>query len=152
MYGRPPFYHLGLMQKLHCLTNPAFEIKYPSHPLLCPQLKDVLKRCLQRNPRARPTVSELLQHPYLNPSSSIAHATSASNAANATSAVGVQIEQKQMASLLHQLAAVKPSALGSSALIEVRVWLVSLLICFMFVFCVCVCVCVCVCINTHTNT
>ena len=102
VYGRPPFYHLNLVQKLHSITNPAFEIKYPAHPLLCPQLKNVLQSCLQRNPRHRPTVNELLKHAYLTPSKSIT------------------IEKKQVVSLLCQLQKVLPNDLLSNpALVDV---------------------------------
>lgn len=32
-----------------------------------PWLLDVLKLCLQRNPKKRPSISSLLQHPFLQP-------------------------------------------------------------------------------------
>lgn len=39
----------------------------PSFPFSNPWLLDVLKLCLQRNPKKRPAISSLLQHPFLQP-------------------------------------------------------------------------------------
>ncbi|XP_064458091.1 dual specificity protein kinase Ttk-like [Ornithodoros turicata] len=64
VYGKPPFQDLtSAPQKLHAITNSKHPIPFPEiedHHLL-----DVLQQCLQRNPKKRPTISELLQHPYL---------------------------------------------------------------------------------------
>ncbi|XP_040356488.1 probable serine/threonine-protein kinase mps1 isoform X1 [Ixodes scapularis] len=63
-YGRAPFQHIvARNDKLRAIINPNFAIPFP--PVADPNLLDVLKRCLRRNPRERPTISELLQHPFL---------------------------------------------------------------------------------------
>ncbi|KAL8595122.1 hypothetical protein ACOMHN_019160 [Nucella lapillus] len=64
VYGRTPFQHVkNNIAKLQAITNPAVPIKFP--PLPDPHLMDVLKKCLQREVKCRPTTSELMDHPYL---------------------------------------------------------------------------------------
>eukprot|EP00050_Salpingoeca_kvevrii_P001629 m.175160 g.175160 ORF g.175160 m.175160 type:complete len:1055 (-) comp10420_c0_seq19:47-3211(-) len=65
VYGRTPFHHLQPYQKLLAITNPQHEIEFK--PLRNKALLDVLKRCLTRDPKQRPTIEELLAHPFLNP-------------------------------------------------------------------------------------
>jgi serine/threonine-protein kinase TTK/MPS1 len=75
VYGRTPFSELSLIQKLHCITDPTYEISFP--PLPNPALLDVLKSCLQRKPELRAPIvgpNGLLQHPFLHPNSSPAPA------------------------------------------------------------------------------
>ena len=40
-------------------------IEFPSVGKYNPLLNDILKSCLERDPSKRPTVQELLDHPYL---------------------------------------------------------------------------------------
>jgi serine/threonine-protein kinase TTK/MPS1 len=64
VYGRLPFgtiSHLAL--KLEAIVNPNHTISFLDTDL--PHVVDVLRRCLDRNPRSRPTVDELLQHPFV---------------------------------------------------------------------------------------
>lgn len=71
IYGKPPFSALNLFKKLKAITDPNCEIIFPS---IKDQLAvDVLKKCLQRNPKARPSIPDLLQHPFLHPSEVIRH-------------------------------------------------------------------------------
>ena len=75
VYGRTPFSHLNVIQKLHCITDPSYVIAFPPvdgiHGLAASSsgafLLDTLQRCLQRDPARRATIPELLTHPFLNP-------------------------------------------------------------------------------------
>lgn len=64
VHGKPPFADLSLIQKLHAITDTKYEIVFP--PIKDNFLADVMKHCLQRDPAARPSIPELLGHPYLN--------------------------------------------------------------------------------------
>jgi len=63
VYGEPPFAHIERQEKklLAILHDP---IKFPKQKIN-PMLADVLKRCLTRDISERPTVEQLLRHPYL---------------------------------------------------------------------------------------
>ncbi|KAJ3158685.1 hypothetical protein HDU86_002650 [Geranomyces michiganensis] len=65
VYGRPPFAHLSVMKKLHCIVDPNYTI--PFEPCEDASLLDSLKRCLVRDPRARLTIPQLLNGRFLNP-------------------------------------------------------------------------------------
>lgn len=72
-YGHPPFAHLEPMQRLLRLNDPALCIQFPPDHRLAghssstqAHLTDVLGRCLQRDPRKRPSLPELLSHPFLS--------------------------------------------------------------------------------------
>ncbi|KAL9621025.1 MAG: hypothetical protein Q9160_004543 [Pyrenula sp. 1 TL-2023] len=65
VYGAPPFAHLNSnMAKLHAITNPKFEIAFPSTGVggvaVPRNLIVTLKKCLQRDQRLRPTVEAFL--------------------------------------------------------------------------------------------
>jgi serine/threonine-protein kinase TTK/MPS1 len=62
-FGKTPFSHLNLVQTIHAITDEKYEIKFDD----CKNedLLDVLKKTLQRNPKDRPTIPELLEHPFL---------------------------------------------------------------------------------------
>eukprot|EP00929_Paragymnodinium_shiwhaense_P014198 TRINITY_DN122092_c0_g1_i1.p1 TRINITY_DN122092_c0_g1~~TRINITY_DN122092_c0_g1_i1.p1 ORF type:complete len:917 (-),score=247.82 TRINITY_DN122092_c0_g1_i1:129-2813(-) len=75
VYGRSPFAHLEPVQRLLAISDPSVVIEFPaSHRLEMYSestrlyLMDVMQRCLQRDPRRRATIPELLQHPFLNDS------------------------------------------------------------------------------------
>ncbi|EFA79095.1 TTK family protein kinase [Heterostelium album PN500] len=64
-YGYSPFKQFtNLLTKYQAIVNPKHQITYPPHRNAA--LLDVLKRCLQRDPLARPTIPKLLEHPFLN--------------------------------------------------------------------------------------
>ncbi|XP_045589450.2 uncharacterized protein Mps1 [Procambarus clarkii] len=64
VYGRTPFQHLvSPFQKLAAISNPNHKISFPD--IEDKQVLDVLKQCLQFYPGNRPSIQELLQHPYL---------------------------------------------------------------------------------------
>lgn len=65
VYGHTPFSHLPFIQKLHAITDNNHEISFPAVPN--PHAMDVMKRCLDRNPKERITIPQLLEHPYLHP-------------------------------------------------------------------------------------
>jgi len=50
--------------KLNFLGRLRRDMVIPEHP--DPQLRDVLKRCLRADPRRRPTIEEVYNHPYLS--------------------------------------------------------------------------------------
>jgi len=73
VYGEPPFAHLDPMQRLFLLQNPDTPITFPEGHCLQnhsdktkAQLRDVLESCLQRDPRRRPSLDDLLAHPFLS--------------------------------------------------------------------------------------
>lgn len=72
VYMKAPFAHLDPMQRLFALTDPSMVVEFPKgHRFESQsqeakdQLLDVLQRCLQREPSKRPTIPELLEHPFL---------------------------------------------------------------------------------------
>ncbi|KAJ3412061.1 hypothetical protein HDV05_001341 [Chytridiales sp. JEL 0842] len=65
VFGRPPFAHLSMLQKLQCISDPSYAISYPEDA--DPLLLEVLKGCLDRNLKKRWTIPELLGHGFLHP-------------------------------------------------------------------------------------
>eukprot|EP00850_Spirogloea_muscicola_P007128 SM000035S13108 [mRNA] locus=s35:454546:458080:- [translate_table: standard] len=65
VYGQTPFSHLGVIAKLQAIVSGSHEIEF--RPVPNPWLLDCLRRCLNRDPAARITIPELLQHPFLRP-------------------------------------------------------------------------------------
>ena len=74
VYGRPPFAHLASsMNKVVAITDPRHAIAFPAVGVgkvaVPPGLLRTLRRCLERDPAARPTVEQLLGDgdPFLHP-------------------------------------------------------------------------------------
>jgi len=72
VYGHPPFAALEPWQRMLRLSDPGLIIQLPESqrlqawsPATRAQLLEVLGRCLQRDPRRRPSLAELLAHPFL---------------------------------------------------------------------------------------
>jgi serine/threonine-protein kinase TTK/MPS1 len=62
-HGYSPFRDFSMIQKIHAIINNSLKIKYNS---FSPGfLTDVIKNCLKRHPDFRPTVQELLDHPFI---------------------------------------------------------------------------------------
>ncbi|KAK5150387.1 hypothetical protein LTR04_006819, partial [Oleoguttula sp. CCFEE 6159] len=64
-YGRPPFAHIAnQISRILAITNPSIAISFPATGIgavaLPPGLKATLRRCLQRDPAARPSVDTML--------------------------------------------------------------------------------------------
>jgi len=75
VYGYTPFHHIrSQWAKVNAITNPKPNISFPtttnsencqSCERAPPILIDVMRKCLQHDPKARPTVSQLLQVQYV---------------------------------------------------------------------------------------
>jgi serine/threonine-protein kinase TTK/MPS1 len=77
VYGRPPFAHIpNPIHRVMAIINPSISIQYPSAGIggvrIPPELKRTLKACLNRDPKKRPTVEQLLsaKDPFLHPEAS----------------------------------------------------------------------------------
>lgn len=65
VYGQTPFQTLNPLQKIQAIVDPTYTINYPL--VKNSTVVDVMRLCLQRNPRERPSISQLLEHPFLHP-------------------------------------------------------------------------------------
>ena len=63
VYGNPPFYHLDFVKKIQAIIDKSYEIY--CLPTIIKFVVDVIKGCLQKNPDFRPSIPELLNHPFL---------------------------------------------------------------------------------------
>ncbi|CAG8464585.1 3872_t:CDS:10 [Diversispora eburnea] len=92
VYGKPPFSHLSMIQKIKCITDFNYQIDFPPTTSLITKyynsqdermskqnidvqtvpvdekLLKIMKSCLQRNPKERMTIPALLTDPFLNDS------------------------------------------------------------------------------------
>jgi len=73
VYSHPPFSHLEPVQRVFLLNSPDLKIAFPEghclddhSPSTKANLVDVLSSCLQREPRRRSTLPQLLRHPFLS--------------------------------------------------------------------------------------
>lgn len=65
IYGKTPFQHIHHQaMKLFAITNENNKIDFPSFPI--PELVEVVQVCLVRDPKKRPSVEMLLNHPILS--------------------------------------------------------------------------------------
>ncbi|OQR70904.1 dual specificity protein kinase TTK-like [Tropilaelaps mercedesae] len=63
-FGEPPFAHIKNMNsKVLAIVDPKYDIPYPKKT--DPDLLDVLKKCLVRQPKQRATAEELLNHEFV---------------------------------------------------------------------------------------
>lgn len=86
VYGHTPFQHIrSQWAKVNAITNPKPNISFPAlsssgknlqnHERTPPVLIDVMRKCLQHDPKARPTVSQLLQVQYVPTMQNVASIT-----------------------------------------------------------------------------
>lgn len=93
VYGKPPFAHLSMIQKIKCITDVNYQIDFPPTTNLMfkyynssqdermskqngdapvvpvdKSLLKIMKSCLQRNPKERMTIPALLADPFLSDS------------------------------------------------------------------------------------
>lgn len=98
-FGEPPFAKIkNLVQKIQAITNPAHEITFDAS---CTDndLKQLISLCLQREPKLRPTIPQLLEHPFLHPQRRLASTDTT------TTEKGGAIDLQAMMPYLQQLAA-----------------------------------------------
>ena len=70
IYGRTPFADLSLVHKIQAIISDNVAIAYPAVPAKYQAAVEVVKLCLQRDPKKRPPIAGeggLLQHRFLRP-------------------------------------------------------------------------------------
>ncbi|XP_064096993.1 dual specificity protein kinase TTK-like [Macrobrachium nipponense] len=96
VYGKTPFQHIvNPLQKLTAISDPKTKITFDG--IEDKELQDVMQLCLQYDPRKRPSIQQLLNHPYL---------TSGSHSGSSTPRKDSQIK-----SAVDQLAKLTPNSL-----------------------------------------
>ncbi|XP_029679259.1 probable serine/threonine-protein kinase ndrC [Formica exsecta] len=105
VYGHTPFQHIrSQWAKVNAITNPKPNILFPAttfsfpasgkdlqdHERTPPVLIDVMRKCLQHDPKARPTVSQLLQVQYVPTTQNV---TSITTSADIPANILVKIKQ-----------------------------------------------------------
>ncbi|WIA08718.1 hypothetical protein OEZ85_008142 [Tetradesmus obliquus] len=95
VYGRTPFAELPFLPKMHAICNPQHQVAYPA--LANTDLMDVMRRCLDRDPKTRISLQELLDHPFLHPNRRLPPPAAAAPA--------VGLSEEQMKALVAQVAA-----------------------------------------------
>ncbi|WIA28772.1 hypothetical protein OEZ86_011304 [Tetradesmus obliquus] len=95
VYGRTPFAELPFLPKMHAICNPKHQVAYPA--LANTDLMDVMRRCLDRDPKTRISLQELLDHPFLHPNRRLPPPAAAAPA--------VGLSEEQMKALVAQVAA-----------------------------------------------
>ncbi|XP_071955984.1 dual specificity protein kinase TTK-like [Antedon mediterranea] len=100
VYGKTPFQHItnGLM-KLQAIIDPHQEIHFPA--ISNKDLHDVLQKCLIRNPKHRPSIDTLLEHPFLVKKTPDEECRSLSDSGTC------QLSSNQLQALISQLSSVR---------------------------------------------
>lgn len=67
VYNRPPFPQTDMLMKMKDITDPNYQIEfeYLEGRADFVYLYDVMYQCLQRDPKKRPTIENLLSHPFI---------------------------------------------------------------------------------------
>lgn len=100
-YGATPFAHLPFIQKMHAITDSNHSIHFP--PLRNAALLDVIRKCLDRDPKTRITMIELLAHPFLRPSNASALAAGPVTPLGDHSNESVAVSKDQLRKLLAKM-------------------------------------------------
>jgi serine/threonine-protein kinase TTK/MPS1 len=67
IYGKTPFAHLAMIPKIQKIIDPSYAIEFPQTIDGSPLLIDIMRSCLNRDPKRRPTIPQLIDHPFLHP-------------------------------------------------------------------------------------
>jgi len=108
VHGRTPFAHLPFIQKMHAITDDRHAVAFPRVPGPAGSnaaLGDVLRRTLDRNPRTRITIPELLAHPFLRPTAEREEGVGGGGASTAAPAPVLGHTRAQLQALLAKAAA-----------------------------------------------
>lgn len=67
VYNQPPFPQIDWYQKIQAIVDETYNIDFPilAHRPDFTSVLDVMQMCLQRDPKSRPKIMDLLNHPYL---------------------------------------------------------------------------------------
>jgi hypothetical protein len=65
VYGTPPFETAAATTTYQKITNGDYA--FPEQDTSSEEVKDVIRKCLQHDPKDRPTCAALLAHPFFNP-------------------------------------------------------------------------------------
>lgn len=111
VYGFTPFSkQKTLYAKLRAITDPNYQVPFPPAPLFGSDrtVVNLLRSCLERDPKKRPTVQHLLLHPFLSPSRSLFSNPTPATVPPTSAPVDVEkvqliIEQLQRLGLVSQL-------------------------------------------------
>ncbi|KAJ1633881.1 kinase-like domain-containing protein, partial [Pavlovales sp. CCMP2436] len=107
VYGRTPFEHVkNMLGRLRAIADFSFQIEFG--PVPDANLLDVVKRCLRREPNERPTIPELLAHPFLRPPAASEMQPPPPTVAAPAAAVAVHsgsLDMAQMMQMIQQLQA-----------------------------------------------
>lgn len=119
VYGHTPFQHIrSQWAKVNAITNPKANILFPATAFSFlangkdlqdrtpPILIDVMRKCLQHDPKARPTVSQLLQVQYVPTTQNV---TSITTSADIPANILVKIKQALNEEEWRQLVQVRAS-------------------------------------------
>lgn len=71
VYGTQPFCNVpgGKYARIKAISSLEHPVEFPAVDNMDPTLLDTLKKCLQKDPEKRSSAAQLLDHPYLRPSS-----------------------------------------------------------------------------------
>uniref|UniRef100_A0AC34GVX3 Protein kinase domain-containing protein n=1 Tax=Panagrolaimus sp. ES5 TaxID=591445 RepID=A0AC34GVX3_9BILA len=96
VYGTPPFGHItSQVAKMNAVLSKDIEYK----PIEDEQLLNCMQQCLQRDYQKRPTVTQLLEHPYLKPVQSEMSSFFGRNSATMTSTLNESADEDILAQI-----------------------------------------------------
>ncbi|XP_037956822.1 probable serine/threonine-protein kinase mps1 isoform X2 [Teleopsis dalmanni] len=66
LYQKTPFSHIkNVMAKISTISSPTHQIEYPTlQPIYPAMLLNIVKNCLQYNPKSRPSCADILKYPF----------------------------------------------------------------------------------------